>query len=219
MGHAVKSPNAGGAQRPGRASRAHRRYPPRMPEDFPPRIVTLVLVRRGWQRPGPTRRPSRSRRRGGRRSGRSCARRATRFGIDVTVLRLLDAERPSAHGGAVTYLAEVEAGVLADAGGRPASAPWSGTLDRRSPPSRLTPGPAGRPRTSPGRRRASPSAGGLALDGRPVQVRTWNLSSLWRIPHEGRSRVAQGRSGLLRARGRGPGAPLAGRRVPDAPGP
>ncbi len=44
-----------------------------------------------------------------------------RHAIDVTVLRLLEAELQVPHGGGVTYLAEVAHRVLAEA--------WNGTLD------------------------------------------------------------------------------------------
>ena len=94
-------------------------------------------------------------------------------GIDVTLLRLLDAEREDGCGGRVTYLAEVAEpvdGLLA----------WSGRLD--DSPLRM-------PYARPG----GPAAdlawadGALALLGRPRtgparQVRSWNLSSLWRLP-------------------------------------
>jgi hypothetical protein len=94
-------------------------------------------------------------------------------GVDVTLLRLLDAERDDGCGGPVSYLAEVAApvdGLL----------PWTGSLEDhplRLPYARPG-GPAAdlawaddaltrldRPRTAPAR-----------------QVRTWNLSSLWQLP-------------------------------------
>jgi len=94
-------------------------------------------------------------------------------GVDVTVLRLLQAAGDDGCGGPVTYLAEVPARVA----GVP---PWDGTLTEhplRLPYARPG-GPAadlawadgvlagrGRPRTAPAR-----------------QVRTWNLSSVWRLP-------------------------------------
>ena len=75
--------------------------------DPPPRVATLVLVIRDgdvlgrlpafvaetpwWMDVAPVVREARD-----------------RFGLDVTILRLLETERPSAHGGAVTYLAEVD---------------------------------------------------------------------------------------------------------------
>jgi hypothetical protein len=46
-----------------------------------------------------------------------------RYGIDVTILRLLETELDSFPGGAVTYLAEVSQSVLAE--------PWNGTLDEQ----------------------------------------------------------------------------------------
>jgi Phosphotransferase enzyme family len=145
----------------------------------PPRIVTLVLVDGGGRALGslpafevaspwwPETAPIVD---GARR----------RFGVDVTVLRLLEAARPSASGGRVTYQAEVD---VATGGGRPASAdlvPWHGSLpDDPLRQSWARPGgPAadlawadavlerlGRPRTGPAE-----------------QIRSWNLSSLWRLP-------------------------------------
>jgi Phosphotransferase enzyme family len=96
-------------------------------------------------------------------------------GIEVTILRLLAADRDRPPGGEVTYLAQVEVPV-------PAS-PWDGALDDQ--PLRL---PYARP--------SGPDADlvwardvlarrGRALLGRPVQVRTWNLSSVWRLPVDG----------------------------------
>src|SRR5688572_29796276 len=57
-------------------------------------------------------------------------------GVDVVVLRLLEAERESPHGGLVTYLAQVSEPVAAE--------PWHGRLDDhalRLPHARLN-GPA-----------------------------------------------------------------------------
>ena len=99
------------------------------------------------------------------------------YGIDVTILRLLEAELDRPHGGRVTYLAEVARPVAAE--------PWAGTLEEDP------------------RRHAFARPGGTAADlawayaimekrgVRPaaaaVQVRTWNLSSLWRIPISGQT--------------------------------
>lgn len=105
-----------------------------------------------------------------------------RFGLDVTVLRLLESERPSAHGGAVTYLAEIDSA----ADGSPslgALEPW---------PGHLTDHPLRQPWARPG----GPAADlawatsvladrGLAPSGPPEQMRSWNLSSLWRLPTAG----------------------------------
>ncbi len=152
----------------------------------PPRIVTLVLLGEDgavlgslppfeaatpwWQDIGPVVDGARE-----------------RFGLDVTVLRLLRADRPHPPGGAVTYLAEP------GAGGRHVPvpgpdvrdlAPWAGDLP--DDPLRQTwarPGGPGRgPRVGGhGPRRDSAGRG----SDRPQQVRTWNLSSLWRLPTAG----------------------------------
>jgi hypothetical protein len=142
----------------------------------PPRIVTLVLVSPGgevlgrlppftaatpwWQDAGPVVADARE-----------------RFGLDVTVLRLLDTELPAAHGGAVTYLAEVDPAAVAGVTGLDT---WDG---------RLTEDPKRVPYAQPG----GPAAdlawadGVMAGLGRPRmgradQIRTWNLSSVWRLP-------------------------------------
>jgi hypothetical protein len=98
----------------------------------------------------------------------------THHGIAVTILRLLEAEHEQPPGGEVTYLAQVEAPVAAE--------PWSGALDDQ---------PLRHPYAEPG----GPAADlawaegvlaerGIGLSGPPTQVRTWNLSSLWRLPVE-----------------------------------
>jgi phosphotransferase family enzyme len=145
----------------------------------PPRIVTLIIVTQDgevlgrldpfpvdtpwWQDVEPV-----------------VARARTQFGLDVTILRLLDTELPSAHGGAVTYLAEAaQATTLA----------VSGALDLRAWHGALTEDPRRQPYARP----AGPAAdlawadavlAGLdrARTAPAEQVRTWNLSSLWRLP-------------------------------------
>lgn len=98
-----------------------------------------------------------------------------RFGIDVTVLRLLETERDRPHGGGVTYLAEVAG---------PASAePWAGTLDEQ--PLRLPYARPGGPAADLAWARQVLEGQGLRPSGVPEQIRSWNLSSLWRIPVEG----------------------------------
>jgi hypothetical protein len=140
-------------------------------EPPPPRIVTLVLVTPDgllvgslppfavdvpwWQEAGPVVRGARE-----------------HHGVDVTVLRLLDTERPTPHGGRVTYLAEIAEPV--------AAVPWGGSLDDH-------------PLRAPWARPGGPGADlawademlaerGLRRSDRPEQVRSWNLSSLWRLP-------------------------------------
>jgi Phosphotransferase enzyme family len=101
-----------------------------------------------------------------------------RYGVDVTILRLLEASAPAPPGGAVTYLAEVDEAAAA----RLPLSPWSGVLDRH--PLRLPYAEPGGPSRDLawaatalrrlGHRQTAPAS----------QVRTWNLSSLWRLPIE-----------------------------------
>jgi hypothetical protein len=95
-----------------------------------------------------------------------------RDGIDVTVLRMLEAERDRPHGGRVTYLAEVAQPVPA--------APWHGTLDAQ--PLRHAFAEPGGPAADLRWARFVLSERGLRSTEPPVQVRSWNLSSLWRLP-------------------------------------
>lgn len=145
----------------------------------PTRIVTLVLVTADgdvlgrlpafpadtpwWQDAGPVVREARQ-----------------RFGLDVTILRLPESELPSAHGGAVTYLAEVGRATLAGAPRLPELDPWNGVL---------TEDPLRQPFARPGGPAADLAwadsvlaARSIARSGPAEQIRTWNLSSLWRLP-------------------------------------
>jgi hypothetical protein len=92
-----------------------------------------------------------------------------RYGVDVTVLRLLTAERPAPHGGPVTYLAQV--GEVGDRGGvdpaeHPHRAPyaWPG-------------GPAASLRWAAG----VLTGLGYGAVSDVEQQRTWNLSAIWRL--------------------------------------
>ena len=98
------------------------------------------------------------------------------WGLDVTVLRLLEASLPAPPGGEVTYLAEVD---KAPAG----LEPWSGALDDHA--LRLPYAKAGGPGADLAWARARLAEAGKRLTGPPAQVRTWNLSSLWRLPCAG----------------------------------
>jgi hypothetical protein len=97
-----------------------------------------------------------------------------RHGIDVVVLRLLTAERDEPHGGAVTYLAELASpppdGLL----------PWAGAPG--DDPKRLPWAAPGGPAADVAWADATLAALGRPRCGPAVQVRTWNLSSLWRLP-------------------------------------
>lgn len=145
---------------------------------LPPRTVTLVLVRPSgellgtlppfgvevpwWQEAGPVVRAARE-----------------QLGLGVTLLRLLAASEPAPRGGPVTYLAETEDDRL------PALGAWDGVLDdhpRRLPWAR----PGGPARDLAWADRALASRG-LARSEPAEQIRSWNLSSLWRLPIPGGS--------------------------------
>jgi hypothetical protein len=142
----------------------------------PPRVATLVLVTADgsvvgalppfevdtpwWQEAGPTVRGARE-----------------RHGVDVTILRLLAAERSTPHGGAVTYLAEVAAPVPAH--------PWEGVMDDH--PLRLPWARPGGPARDLAWADSVLSARGMRRAGRAEQIRSWNLSSIWRLPVDGRT--------------------------------
>jgi hypothetical protein len=93
-------------------------------------------------------------------------------GIDVTILRLLEAVRDRPHGGEVTYLAEVAQPVPAEV--------WAGRLEPHS--LRQSYAEPGGPAADLAWATRILAEHGLKPAGRPVQVRSWNLSSIWRIP-------------------------------------
>ena len=100
-------------------------------------------------------------------------------GIDVTLLRLLDGEPTEigTGGGRVTYLAEVAC--------RPTIplAPWRRALP--DDPLRMTWAIPGGPAADVAWADSMLEGRGTPRTGAPRQVRTWNLSSLWRLPIEG----------------------------------
>ena len=99
--------------------------------------------------------------------------------VDVTILRILDASVPAPPGGRVTYLAEVDD---AQADGLPLAA-WPGVLEPH--PLRLPYAEPGGPSRHLAWAGTTLEEQGLVRTGPPQQMRTWNLSSLWRIPIEG----------------------------------
>jgi hypothetical protein len=105
--------------------------------------------------------------------------RATRetYGIDVTVLRMLQVESATSRGGNVTYLAEVAHRVAAE--------PWAGSLDEH--PLRQTFARPGGPAADLAWAHGVLTRLGLHSSAPALQVKTWNLSSLWRIPLVGQS--------------------------------
>jgi hypothetical protein len=145
--------------------------------DFPPRVAELVLVdARGavlgalepievaspwWNDIGPLLDALRA-----------------RDGLRPTVLRLLWTARENQPGGAVRYLAEVAAPVPAQL-----LRPWAGTLPDH--PLRQAYARVGGPAADLAWARGVLQAQGLAANGPPQQIRTWNLSALWRLPTAG----------------------------------
>ena len=90
-----------------------------------------------------------------------------RFGIEVTILRILDTERPVPHGGAVTYLGQADE--------VPAELVAAPDVDLAPHPLRAAYAEPGGPAASlrwAAKTRAFRSA---------TQLRTWNLSSIWRL--------------------------------------
>jgi hypothetical protein len=99
---------------------------------------------------------------------------AAHHGLGVTVLRLLGAERPHPPGGAVSYLAEL-------ARGEPRGLQrWVGALTPH--PLRMRWADVGGPRADLAWAADALRRQGLALDGEPRQLRSWNLSSIWQLP-------------------------------------
>lgn len=105
-----------------------------------------------------------------------------RDGLRVTVLRLLAAERDVAHGGGVTYLAQLEpaADRPMHLSSLPPLQPWHGTL--HDDPKRLAYAQPGGPQADLAWAQGVLRSQGEALTGEARQIRTWNLSSIWRLP-------------------------------------
>ena len=103
-----------------------------------------------------------------------------RYGIGLTILRLLETELPAAPGGAVTYLAEADRAELGRARIATDLGPWTGMLS--DDPLRLPYARPGGPAADLAWADAVLAADGRSRIGPAEQVRTWNLSSLWRLP-------------------------------------
>jgi hypothetical protein len=104
------------------------------------------------------------------------------YGLDVTVLRLLKTNTPSGAGGDVTYLAEVD--------DPPALAllPWTDPTTTHDHPLRLSWARPGGPAADIAWADAALVRRGTPRTGPAVQMRTWNLSSLWQLPTASGSR-------------------------------
>ncbi|MEP6469598.1 MAG: aminoglycoside phosphotransferase family protein [Chloroflexota bacterium] len=99
------------------------------------------------------------------------------YHIDVTILRLLEADLAVPPGGAVTYLAEVARRIVSE--------PWPGTLDDH--PLRMPWARPGGPSADVAWAESLLDERGMRRIGPAQQVRSWNLSSLWRLPVEGQT--------------------------------
>lgn len=93
-------------------------------------------------------------------------------GIEVTILRLLEASPDQGPGGEVTYLAEIAKPVPAQI--------WTGKIEAH--PLRQAYAEPGGPAADLAWAQRVLAGHGLAPTGKPVQIRSWNLSSVWRIP-------------------------------------
>lgn len=96
-----------------------------------------------------------------------------RWGVEPVILRLLAASLTAPPGGEVTYLAQVDRPFMA-------VEPWDGELDEH--PLRLPYARPGGPAADLAWAAARLAEGGMAMTSPPIQVRTWNLSSLWHLP-------------------------------------
>jgi hypothetical protein len=102
-----------------------------------------------------------------------------RHGIDVVVLRILRADRDAPPGGTVTYLAEIAESA---AGGIAGIRPWLTPLDDH--PLRMPWARPGGPDADLAWADELLAVHGIARTAPAEQIRTWNLSSLWRLPIE-----------------------------------
>ncbi|MGV1756823.1 phosphotransferase family protein [Rhizobium sp. A22-96] len=94
------------------------------------------------------------------------------YGIDVTILRLLEVSPERPDGVEVTYLAEIAEPVPAEV--------WTGKIEAH--PLRQAYAQPGGPAADLAWAERVLAGHGLTPTAKPVQVRTWNLSSVWRIP-------------------------------------
>ena len=97
-------------------------------------------------------------------------------GVDVVVLRLLGGELRQPPGGEVTYLAQVESPVNAKA---LSHEPW-GELDDQ--PLRHSYARPGGPHADVAWAQSVLERHGMRMTAPAEQIRTWNLSSVWRLP-------------------------------------
>ncbi len=101
-----------------------------------------------------------------------------RFGLDIVVLRLLDTEQDRPQGGGVTYLAEPRGHLPSDIATR--LLPFEGHLDEQ--PLRARWASPGGPAQDLAWAEAVLRRRRLERVGHAAQLRSWNLSSIWRLP-------------------------------------
>lgn len=98
-----------------------------------------------------------------------------RFGLDAVVLRLLAPDTRPGDGGLVTYLAQVHQPPSIDL------EPWQGPDPLSSHPLRAQYAYPGGPQADVAWATAALIDQGIALTGPPQQLRTWNMSTIWRL--------------------------------------
>jgi hypothetical protein len=101
-----------------------------------------------------------------------------RYGLDVTVLRLLAADRPAPPGGAVSYLAEVS-GAIPNGRSRVPLSPTN--VDLAPHPRRAAYAEPGGPAVTLAWARSALQRLGRGTPTTVTQERTWNLSAIWRL--------------------------------------
>ena len=101
-----------------------------------------------------------------------------RFGLEIVVLRLLDTELPRPQGGGVTYLAEPRGHLPPDIAAR--LLPFDGRLDEQ--PLRVRWASPGGPAEDLAWAEGVLRRRRLERVGHAAQLRSWNLSSIWRLP-------------------------------------
>ncbi len=112
------------------------------------------------------------------------------YGIEVVILRMLDSELPRPHGGGVTYLAEASTPIVRSPLAAEALLPFDVVLDEQ--PLRLRYAKPGGPDADLAWAEEVLAARRIERDGPAEQMRSWNLSSIWRLP------LADGRSAWLK---------------------
>jgi len=99
------------------------------------------------------------------------------YGVEVVVLRLLEGQLPQPPGGEVTYLAQADDSIESKSLSRE---PWDGKLDDH--PLRHAFARPGGPAADLAWAQSVLERRGIRANAPAEQIRTWNLSSVWRLP-------------------------------------